>query len=179
MKTVSQLNENLTNLNRAISKLESKFSGYGGHNPAGDFGGIRSESRRTKEKRMDASIDCAVELVRLKEKRKHIEAEIRFIETTDKRELYNLVRDCARLMGFKQLKVGDMFQPGNNPLTITKKNKLSIVAGNCNWSILEVAGITPKRVKEIEERLSFIETREDLIEFYKEEKGKPNENKAE
>ena len=108
----------------------------------GGSGRNTTKLNKRREAEVEKTIDNAVKYTQAVKRLGEVESRINFLENggPEKREKMRSERNMALADWFKSLKVGDTYQPGNNPLLITKKNKKSFVTGNCTWTAAEVIG---------------------------------------
>jgi hypothetical protein len=151
MMTKMTLEQQLAEVVEQIEKMHKRHEATSGFatNPAGDFGGIRSRSQRTKDRMFDRWSKQADEAIKLYKKRDSIKAQIKYLEEKPAKEAKQLRYDLLVLTWWDQIKPGDTWAPGNNDLVITKKNAKSILAGGCKWSIGEVTGLRAQRIAEL------------------------------
>lgn len=119
-------------------------------NPAGDIGSIRSRSKRQKQHIMNRYDREARETVQFVNKIQELKKQITNLEGLAERRKKRFKADMMRLKVWDALKVGDTFQPGNNPLQIKKKNRFSVITtSGTKWKITEVIGLSRQRIDEL------------------------------
>src|SRR6185295_19592916 len=121
----------LAEINAKIAKLQ-RITGRN-NNPAGDIGGIRSWSRKRKERNMDSHINACTKLVPLYQGQKLWAATVERLEkhgptpppkTAPTREQIA----AAAFEMFNHYKPGDKIDVGgNSPITVAKKNRASVI----------------------------------------------------
>lgn len=138
--------EQLAAVEDKIKKLERTALTGERTNPDLEIGGIRSRSRRQKNRILDRFDREAKEHTALIKERNDLQAQIRYIEAAPQREK----RDLLLLAKWDSIKVGDTFQPGNSPLKIIRKSTWSVTTeSGSRWSTTEVVGLSRKRIEEL------------------------------
>lgn len=157
MKSLDELKKELDETNAKIKRHHGTSISGAQMNPAGDIGGIRSRSPKRKQQIFDRYTREANEGVALYKRRDSLKREIARIETQPARDRKALLRDIALYHWWNSLKPGDTIKPGNATLTIKKKNAKSIVVETgTNWKLVEVTGISNKRLAEIKAHLQAV-----------------------
>ena len=139
-----------------IARLQAKNdNGFGESFPLGcGRGGRQRKSSKTINRTIDASIARAGEIVRLCALRDRMKAP----PVPERRVITREEKHAFAVRWFDSLKVGDTYQPGNNPLPIIKKTLNALFTEGCRWSIKELTGATPTEAEQI--RASFVQSEE-------------------
>ena len=148
MDTLEILQQKLIEINHTLEVFYAECQRTDGFhiNPAGDIGGIRSRSRKVKGQMFDRWTKQAHEGVELEKKKKLLLNQIAWVTAAPLREK----RDINLLIAWDNLEPGMEFRPGNDALKIIRKNKYSITTtGGINWSVVEVIGLSRKRIEEL------------------------------
>ncbi len=153
--------EELESLRGQLETLEANFEKKSSRyitgeqmNPVGEIGGIRSRSRRQKNRIMNQYDKQAKETVSFMDERSRLQKRIANLETKPEKEERCFKLDLKRLAWWDSLKAGDTFQPGNNPLEIKKKNRMSVITANgTKWTIHELTGLSKARIAQLREHL--------------------------
>ena len=148
MDTITLLQTRLADVESKLVKHYQECERTSGFvtNPAGDIGGIRSRSRKVKGQVFDRWTKQAHEGVELEKKKKLLLNQIAWVTAAPLREK----RDINLLIAWDNLDPGMEFRPGNDALKIIRKNKYSITTtGGINWSVVEVIGLSRKRIEEL------------------------------
>lgn len=104
---------------------------------------MRQNHRYQLARQFDREAKAAIDAIQAREQ---AERRAAYVAEAPARER----RDRALLAVWDILKPGDTFKPGNNVITIKRKNRWSVTCtSGISWSITEVVGLTQTRVEEL------------------------------
>lgn len=148
---LDKLRADLVRVETKIAELSAECERTGGAatNPEGDIGGIRSRSRRQKDRILDRWDQQSRDWRRLTEERYTLRARIRWAEGATGRARAQM----AKLLWWDSLAAGDQLWPDGGP-TIAKMNRGSAITTNgTRWTCQEMTGLSPARVAELRAEL--------------------------
>lgn len=117
--------------------------------------GGRSFAKRAQRQAAEAgrTLDRACEVADLSRRAEDLRRRIADAESggPERRAEAQARRERVLLEWWAGLKPGDTFSVGNGPLTVLRRSAKSVTStGGVRWSIIEVTGISAKRLKQIE-----------------------------
>ncbi len=112
---------------------------------------------------METTINRAVKLVPLYKEREGLENRLQDIDSGNFEKRVRQENKAVEILlkYWEQLKPGDTFQPGNNIITIKRKNKNTVTDTNgYRWSRTEVLNVSKSRITEIQAMANSLENKD-------------------